>query len=115
MANQERRKNQWWSWLSAEKNQRTLAFIGSGLAITAAALWGGFLHFSDQLSASLGADRSVRTSTRPDSPSTEAPHAGNVVVEQNVVQGSGNVAVGVNAGTISPKASESVSSQSIRR
>lgn len=35
-----------WDWLSVDKNQKTLTFIGGGLAALVVAIWQGYLHFS---------------------------------------------------------------------
>jgi hypothetical protein len=35
-----------WSFLSAPKNQKTLSWLGGGLAAVIAALWAAFIHFN---------------------------------------------------------------------
>jgi hypothetical protein len=37
-----------WSWLSSSKNQKTLAFIGGGLAALLTGGWQAYLHISEQ-------------------------------------------------------------------
>ena len=35
-----------WRWISDESSQRTLRFVGAGVAAVVAALWTGYIHFS---------------------------------------------------------------------
>jgi hypothetical protein len=37
-----------WSWLSKLNHQKTLAFIGGGLAIAIGGAWQAYLHFSEK-------------------------------------------------------------------
>jgi tetratricopeptide (TPR) repeat protein len=41
-----------WNWLSKSKNQKTLAFIGSGLIILAGGAWQAYEHWSDNKNTS---------------------------------------------------------------
>jgi tetratricopeptide (TPR) repeat protein len=37
-----------WQWLSNSKNQKTLAWLGGGLAVVISGAWQGYLHFSEK-------------------------------------------------------------------
>ena len=87
----------WWTWITNSDNQRTLAFIGTGLAVVVGALWTAYVRFStiSDPKPPVVAPVLVPQSTPP-----------SIVVEQKDVQGDGNQALGVNTGTVSTNASD---------
>ncbi|HZM48346.1 MAG TPA: hypothetical protein VFC14_26250 [Burkholderiales bacterium] len=73
-----------WSWLSNPDNQKTLAFIGGGIAAVAAAGWQLYVHFAD--------------TRAPAQPAPTAATPGGVTVGGNVsgspIIAGGNVTIG---------------------
>ncbi|WP_086132975.1 toll/interleukin-1 receptor domain-containing protein [Methylocaldum sp. SAD2] len=65
----------WWGWLSDEKRQRTLAFLGAGFVAVVAGLWQAYVHFSESPKA-----------TAP--PSISASQGGFAAGRDNVIHGS---------------------------
>ncbi len=43
------KQRRWWAWVSDPNHQRTLGFIGAGIAAAAIAGWTVYVHFSDQV------------------------------------------------------------------
>jgi hypothetical protein len=51
-----------WSFLSAPKNQKTLSWLGGGLAAVVAALWAAFIYFNSPKSGDDGGSIKVEAS-----------------------------------------------------
>ena len=65
-----------WGWLGSSKNQKTLAFVGSGLAIIAGAFWQIYPHFfGAQESKSSNAHSSITVNAPVNSPVINQPSA----------------------------------------
>ena len=83
-----------WAWLSDANHQRTLAFIGAGIATIIGGAWTAYLHFAE--------DPKPEVPTMVVGPKLDPTNPlPPVSVEQKGVAGNGNVASGVNTGTIS--------------
>ena len=82
------------AWLSDANHQRTLAFIGAGIATIIGGAWTAYLHFAEDPKPEIP---TMVVGPKPE-PTNPLPP---VSVEQKGVAGNGNVASGVNTGTIS--------------
>ena len=83
-----------WAWLSDANHQRTVAFIGAGIATIIGGAWTAYLHFAEDPKPEIP---TMVVGPKPELTNPLPP----VSVEQKGVAGNGNVASGVNTGTIS--------------
>ena len=83
-----------WAWLSDANHQRTIAFIGAGIATIIGGAWTAYLHFAGEPKQDI-----PMTVVAPKPEAIKSLPS--VSVEQKGVAGNGNVASGVNTGTIS--------------
>ena len=83
-----------WAWLSDANHQRTVAFIGAGIATIIGGAWTAYLHFAEDRKAEVP---TIVVGPKPEPTNLRSP----VSVEQKGVEGNGNVVSGVNTGAIS--------------
>lgn len=79
-----------WKWLSNTKNQKTIAFIGSGLVIVVTGVWQGYLHLYEPNQRTHSLDSAAGKSLAVNGNITQTPDRGG-----NAIITTGDVKIGM--------------------